>query len=919
MNTDDRPSASSDLPPTAEGEPQTVDSAPFEAPKPGDDALLREGVGSRIGPYRILRQIGEGGFGAVFEAQQERPVERLVALKIIKWGMDTRQVIGRFEQERQALALMEHPNIAKVLDAGATATGRPFFVMELVRGEPITQYADRHALTIRTRLELFVQVCQAVQHAHQKGVIHRDLKPSNILVSTQDDRPYAKVIDFGIAKATSARNAERTIFTEVRHMIGTPEYMSPEQAEGSSDIDTRSDVYSLGVLLYELLTGTTPFVGKDLRSAAFAEVQRIIRDVDPPNPSARLSSLTDTIVAVAASRRTEPRRLSTMVRGDLDIIVMKSLEKDRRRRYETANGLGLDVQRSLMGEAILAAPASRTYRLRKFVGRNRVSVFAGLGVTMAILFGSALAVVGFLQASQQRDLAKAAEIRAVAEATRAMKAEATAVTDARTATQASDFLSDMLSGIAPKVALGRDTTLLREIVDKAAERIDSQLADQPAVAVRALRAIAGAYNELAVFDRAEKAIRRALELARTLPGDNRDAVAHTTHDLATVLESIGRYEEAKALFQESYDLFDAIYPGGDDSIDSLSSVGGVLFRVNDMKGAAAIFRTVYERRLARSEGRDSASLASSMDRLSLVLRNDEATFTEAEAMSRAALHMRQRLFGALHPDVALSLSNLAGLLAKQRKFEEAIPLSEEAITAHRALYGERHPYTAACLYTHASVLRQAGRLEDALPFSVLCLEIDRETLGPTHRTTLNAVFDLATSLDKLKRWSEAEEQYRAMLDYARATYAPGDNRTSGVIMLVAATLRNQDRQADAETLLREALDGRLKNRPAGHPQRAESRIALSECLVAQGKFADAETLLVAAEEETRATESSVEARGAAVQRLVEFYVAWSEADPQRQSVHQANAAQWRTTKDATTAPKGADLPSNRPEVPASAR
>jgi len=318
--------------------------------RPGDatiQAPLNEGPGTRVGAYKLLQLIGEGGFGSVFMAEQERPVVRRVALKIIKLGMDTKQVVARFEAERQALAMMDHPGIAKVLDGGATDAGRPYFVMELVRGDPIVEFCDKNSLTVAARLELFAQVCAAVQHAHTKGIIHRDIKPSNILVSNQDGAWVIKVIDFGIAKATASRLTDKTIFTEQRQLIGTPEYMSPEQAEGSFDIDTRTDVYSLGVLLYELLTGSTPFDAKSLRAAAYGEVQRIIREDEPLKPSTRLSRNTDTLASIAAKRHAEPRRLGAIVRGDLDWIVMKCLEKDRTRRYETANGLAADIKRHL--------------------------------------------------------------------------------------------------------------------------------------------------------------------------------------------------------------------------------------------------------------------------------------------------------------------------------------------------------------------------------------------------------------------------------------------------------------------------------------------------------------------------------------------------------------------------------------------
>ncbi|MFI5240080.1 MAG: serine/threonine protein kinase, partial [Gemmatimonadales bacterium] len=358
----------------------------------GDDtwkASRNEGPGGRIGSFKILQQIGEGGYGDVFEAEQETPVKRRVALKVIKPGMDTRDVIARFEAERQALALMDHPHIARVLDAGATDSGRPYFVMELVKGEPMARYCDKHKLSVLERLKLFEQVCAAVQHAHTKGVIHRDLKPSNVLVSAQDDEPFAKVIDFGIAKATSGRLTDKTLLTELHQVLGTPLYMSPEQAEGSADIDTRTDIYSLGVMLYELLTGTTPVESTSLRSAVVAEIQRIICEVEPPRPSVRLSQAVTTLTGVATQRAMEPGKLTRMVRGELDWIVMKALEKDRTRRYQTANGLAMDVRRYLAGEPVLAAPPSTLYRARKFVRRHKGAVAAGSLIAAALVIGVA--------------------------------------------------------------------------------------------------------------------------------------------------------------------------------------------------------------------------------------------------------------------------------------------------------------------------------------------------------------------------------------------------------------------------------------------------------------------------------------------------------------------------------------------------
>ena len=411
----------------AHEQPASVLDRPAPGMPTAEYKPIKERPGMMVGPYKLMEQIGEGGFGLVFVAEQSQPVKRKVALKVIKPGMDSRQVIARFEAERQALAVMDHPNIARVLDAGTTESGLPYFVMELVRGIPITEYCDKNQLTPNERLELFISVCHAIQHAHQKGIIHRDIKPSNVLVGSHDGKPVAKVIDFGVAKAISQDLTQRTIYTNFAQIIGTPLYMSPEQAEMSVlDIDTRSDIYSLGVLLYELLTGSTPLDKKRFARAAYDEIRRMICEDEPPKPSHRLSTC-DTLASVAASRRTEPAKLSRMLKGELDWVVMKALEKDRTRRYETANALARDVQHYLNDEVVEARPPSAGYRMSKFVRRHKGQVIAASLVLLTLLAGIAGTTSGLIAAKRQEQVARRQEGIArqeAAEKEKARRAEA---------------------------------------------------------------------------------------------------------------------------------------------------------------------------------------------------------------------------------------------------------------------------------------------------------------------------------------------------------------------------------------------------------------------------------------------------------------------------------------------------------------
>ena len=485
----------------------------------------------------------------VYLAEQTKPIHRRVALKIIKLGMDTKQVIARFETEREALALMSHPHVARVLDAGTTEQGRPYFVMEHVPGIPITEYCDKHRLNTEERLLLFMDVCHAVQHAHHKGIIHRDLKPSNVLVAVQDDKPVVKVIDFGVAKATQRRLAEETVFTEQGQLIGTPGYMSPEQAEMTAlDIDTRTDIYALGVLLYELLAGALPFDAQTLRRAGLAEIQRIIREVDPPRPSTRLSNLGNESTAIAQRRRTEAHSLTRALRGELDWIVMKCLEKDRMRRYDTANALATDLTHFLRNEPVLAGPPGMAYRLRKFTQRNRGAMVVGsLFLTLVIAATSGLVVL-YVRAENQRE-----------------KAEKFA-----------EFMEETLGAVEPSVALGRDTKMLKEIMDGAAKRItNGELKDVLDAELRLRITIAGVYDSIGSFNECDKMLGPVVDMAARLHGrDSREYAealdAHASWSHRADAENLSEAEEALAIRRR-------LFPGDHSDVAvSLNTIGRFL-------------------------------------------------------------------------------------------------------------------------------------------------------------------------------------------------------------------------------------------------------------------------------------------------------------------------------------------------------
>ena len=606
-----------------------------------------EGPREQIGPYKLLQQLGEGGMGTVFLARQDTPVKRHVAIKIVKAGMDTRQVIARFEQERQALALMDHPHIAKVLDAGTTSTGRPFFVMELVRGIPITQYCDQEHLTPKQRLELFLPVCQAVQHAHQKGIIHRDLKPSNVLVALYDGHPIPKVIDFGVAKATHQNLTERTMFTEVGSIVGTLEYMAPEQAElNNLDIDTRADIYSLGVLLYELLAGSPPFTAQQLRAAAFTEMMRMIREVEPPKPSTRLSS-SDQLPSIAANRQLEPKHLTTLVSGELDWIVMRCLEKERSRRYETANALAMELRRYLADEPVLAGPPSAVYRFHKFARRNRAALTTAAAFALFLLAGITISTWLAVRATH-------AEAEARRERDEAASAREQAVAINQFLTQ------DLLGQAAPEQNARDKKVTVEEILAKAAKSIDQnpRIAEQPLVEANIRQAIGNTYFKLGVLPEAEDQLRRALNLRKTALGPDHLETLAAQEDLAWFLiGGVRNFDEGEALSRQTWEARKKqLGPAHRDTLNSMDTYATALVHQRKMDLAERLARECYETR-ERVLGPDDRDTLTSLNNLATI-DQEIGRLAKSEQLLRECLLRKRRVYPADHPDNLSTLSNL---------------------------------------------------------------------------------------------------------------------------------------------------------------------------------------------------------------------------------------------------------------------
>jgi TPR repeat protein/serine/threonine protein kinase len=760
-----------------------------------------EQPGTRIGHYKLLEQIGEGGFGVVWMAEQEEPVRRRVALKIIKPGMDTREVVARFEAERQALAMMEHPNIASVFDGGATATGRPYFVMELVKGVPITTYCDANQLSTRERLELFMEVCHAVQHAHQKGVIHRDLKPSNILVTVQDDRAVPKVIDFGVAKATQAQLTGKTLFTRFNQWIGTPEYMSPEQAGlGSLDVDTRSDIYSLGVLLYELLTGRPPFDPQELLAAGYDAVMRTIREEEPPKPSTRLSTLAaEELTAVAAKRGAEPSKLNRLVRGDLDWIVMKSLEKDRRRRYETANGLADDLRRHLGDEAVLARPPSTAYRMKKAWRRNKVWFSAAAVVVLALAAGISLSTW---------------------QAVRATKAEALAMQRLAESEAISQFLTNAFQ--SPDPARDGRTITVAEMLDSAVKKLDTDLADQPARRASLQATIGATYWALGLARDAIPLQTKVLDYYRTTGGPEHPDTIGAMNNLALSYADAGRRGEALKLRQDVLPLSRKVLgPRHPVTLYAMNNLANSYFDANRRDEALKLREEVLELRREVLGPKHTDTLMAMGNLASSYAGTDR--LDEALELREDLLRLRREVSGPKHPETLAAMINLANSYALAGRRADALKLRQDLLPVCREVYGPKHPVTLVAMGNLASSYSEVGRHDEGIKLQREALQLCHKVLGPEHPTTLMSMTNLAISLGAAGRLTEAIEVQQQSLAIKRRVLPPKHPDLVFALKQMAQLYDQVGRTAEARTLCQELAVLQVKF-VSGQQSAAEQRI-----------------------------------------------------------------------------------------------
>jgi serine/threonine protein kinase len=770
--------------------------------------------------FRLVRRLGEGGMGQVWLAEQTSPVRRQVAIKLIKAGMYDEALVQRFQSERQSLAIMDHPAIAKVFDAGATPQGQPYFVMEYVPGLPITEYCDQKILRISDRLELFIQVCEGVQHAHQKAVIHRDLKPANILVQEIDGKPVPRIIDFGLAKATVPGESGETFFTQLGHFMGTPGYMSPEQADTTvQDVDTRTDVYSLGVVLYVLLAGSQPFENKSGQKQPLDELLRKLREEEPPRPSTKVGTDQDISTVAAAARGTETRQLVSALRGDLDLITMKALEKDRSRRYGTPSELAADIRRYLDHEPIVARPASGGYRLRKYARRHRVAVVVTAGLLLLLASFSVLQGFQLRRITRERD-------RATHERDRA--------------TRITDFMTGMFKVSDPGEARGNKVTA-REILDKASNEMEKGLAKDPAVRSQMAQVMANTYTNLGLYARAHELAQRALDARLSLLGPDDPRTLESKSQLGWILNREGKYVEAEKMERQALDSERRVLGPEDPlTIETMTNLAVVAQGPGDFAQGEKLAReaiAVGTRKL----GAEDPQVLRSMLYLGVALWN-LGRYAEAEREYRQLIEVERRVAGLDHPETLRAMDNLALAVESQGRPVEAEQLYRDVLANTQRVLGPDHPSTARIMHNLSSLLFEEGRFADAEKLSREALAIELRTLGPENPHTLLTQSDLAGLLLEQGHIREAERLERETVATMVRVIGPEHPSTLQSQATLASALNRQGRYAEAEKVARPAFEADLHTLGPQHPYTLNALQQLGTALAYNHRYPEASKL-----------------------------------------------------------------------------